>query len=85
METEQLLEKILEPSEHHHNHEFIEGYPGEVIPYTVLILNCITFFILRKFFFRILPVKIHLFVHELIATLELCVDCAELGKNFFLL
>ena len=79
MDTEQLLQKIPEPSEHHH--EFIEGYPGELVPYTVLSLNCITFFILRKILFRISPTNVHLFIHELIATLELCADCAELGKK----
>ena len=80
MDTEQLLRKIpdLESIEHHH-HEFMEGYPGELIPYTVLCLNCITFFILRKFFYRFLPNHLHLFICELLATLELCADCAELG------
>ena len=81
MDTEQLLQKIpeLQPTEHHH--EFIEGYPGELVPYTVLSLNCVTFFILRKIFYRILPKRTHLFVCELLATLELCTDCAELGIN----
>jgi len=83
MDTEQLLQKIpeLQPSEHHH-HEFIDGYPGELVPYTVLSLNCITFFILRKILFRVLPSYTHLFLYELIATLELCTDCAELGVIF---
>lgn len=86
METEQLLEKIsdLHSTEHHH-HEFVEGYPGELVPYTVITLNCITFFILRKICYRIFPKNLHLFICELLATLELCTDCAELGILKFIL
>lgn len=83
MDTEQLLEKIPEPDHSTHFHpEFVTGYPGELVPYTVLILNCLTFFVLRKIFYRILPNQFHLFLCELFATLELCTDCAELGKKF---
>ena len=84
METEQLLQKIPELQATEHHHEFIEGYPGELVPYTVLSLNCITFFVLRKIFYRILPKRTHLFICELLATLELCTDCAELGIALFL-
>lgn len=85
MDTEQLLEKIPELPATEHHHEFIEGYPGELVPYTVLSLNCITFFVLRKIFYRILPKRTHLFICELLATLELCTDCAELGISVWTL
>lgn len=64
--------------EHGHLHMPI---PEAMIPYLIIVWNCLFFFLLRKLSLRIFPVKIHLFVQELISTIELCADCSELGEH----
>ena len=50
------------------------------IPYSILVLNGIVFWLIRKLLSPILPRKVALLIWEIIATIELCSGCAELGK-----
>lgn len=54
--------------------------PESLIPYLVITLNCFVFWTLRQILNPILPRKIRLIVWEVIATVELCSGCAELGE-----
>ncbi|XP_013788340.1 aquaporin-11-like [Limulus polyphemus] len=53
--------------------------PEAFIPYTVLVFNIIFFKIMRGMTFAVIPHSFRPLVAELISTLELCSDCAELG------
>ena len=50
------------------------------IPYLVIVWNGLLFYLLRKLLLRLFPLKLHLFIQELISTIELCADCSELGN-----
>lgn len=49
------------------------------VPYSVLIVNTLLFTVARKFIAKFTPASISLLLREVIATLELCADCAELS------
>ena len=57
-----------------------EALIAHIFPYLVLLLNCLLFKSLRVVVFAITPNPIRTLVSELISTLELCSDCAELGQ-----
>ena len=49
------------------------------VPYLVLLFNCLLFTLLRANVRLLVPTSVHLFLNEVISTVELCADCAELG------
>lgn len=51
-----------------------------VVPYIVLVINTVLFAIVRKVALTVTPSFLHSLVGEVIATIELCADCAELGN-----
>ncbi|KAG8198046.1 hypothetical protein JTE90_001880 [Oedothorax gibbosus] len=57
----------------------LEYIPPSLVPYLVLIFNSLVFHILRRIFLRFSPASIQIIFAEIIATLELCSACAELG------
>lgn len=54
--------------------------PDPSVPYLILLLNCLIFRSARQFALGVTTDVMRPFVTEFIATLELCADCAELGK-----
>ena len=52
-----------------------------VIPYLVLLFNSLVFYLLRGVVDRTVPASVNLLFNELISTVELCADCAELGMT----
>lgn len=50
-----------------------------IIPYLVLVFNSLVFYLLRLNLTKIAPASIDLFLSEIVSTVELCADCAELG------
>ena len=54
----------------------IEDY---IIPYVILLANSIIFYIARIGINHLAPNKVNLLLNEIISTIELCADCAELG------
>ncbi|CAL1261596.1 unnamed protein product [Larinioides sclopetarius] len=61
------------------DHKMIESIPPTCVPYLVLLMNSTVFHILRKGLLRFTPSGLQIVVAEIIATLELCCACAELG------
>lgn len=59
----------------------LDSVPHDYAPYVVLLFNTVVLHILRKVFLRFSPASVQLVIAEIIATLELCADCAELGKR----
>ncbi|XP_054721192.1 aquaporin-11-like [Uloborus diversus] len=57
----------------------LEFIPEPCVPYLVLTFNTIVFQIFRKLIQRFSPRSIQIVLAEIIATLELCTACAELG------
>ncbi|RWS31518.1 aquaporin-12-like protein [Leptotrombidium deliense] len=53
--------------------------PECVVPYLIIIINCIFFKGCRKIIFPITPRKFRIFVSEYISTIELCATIAETG------
>ena len=49
-----------------------------IVPYLILVANCLLFRVSRKIL-HYCPYTLRLLLSEIIATLELCADCAELG------
>ncbi|GFY55899.1 uncharacterized protein TNIN_358541 [Trichonephila inaurata madagascariensis] len=60
----------------------LESIPPTCVPYIVLLFNTIVFHIFRKVFLRFTPSALQILVAEIIATLELCSACAELGVAY---
>lgn len=54
--------------------------PECLVPALIIAWNCLLFVLLRKGSRRLLPARCQLFVAELLATIELCADCSELGE-----
>nr|ARX80212.1 aquaporin [Blomia tropicalis] len=52
--------------------------PHDIIPYMILVANCLLFRFSRRLL-RFCPRTLRPFFSEIIATVELCSDCAELG------
>ena len=50
-----------------------------IIPYLVLVFNSLVFYLLRINVNLLGPQKVNLLLNEIISTVELCADCAELG------
>ena len=50
-----------------------------VIPYLVLVFNSLIFYLLRLNVNKLFPEQFRLLLNEIISTVELCSDCAELG------
>lgn len=60
----------------------LDSIPPPCAPYLILLFNSVVFHILRKLFLRISPLSLQLCIAEIIATLELCCGCAELGVAY---
>lgn len=52
---------------------------SHVVPYAILAINTVLFTVSRKFILKVTPSFLTPFIGEILATLELCADCAELG------
>lgn len=59
----------------------LDSIPHDYAPYVVLLFNTVVLHILRKGLLLVSPQAVQLVIAEIIATLELCADCAELGKS----
>jgi len=57
----------------------LDSIPQIYVPYLVLLFNTFTLHVLRKGLLYFTPQSFKIVIAEIIATLELCVDCAELG------
>ncbi|XP_035209554.1 aquaporin-11-like [Stegodyphus dumicola] len=57
----------------------LESIPQPWVPYLVLLLNTLVFHLMRRIFLMFCPVPMRIVIAEIIATLELCTGCAELG------
>lgn len=62
--------------------ENLDSVPREYAPYLVLLFNTVVLHIFRKGFLLVSPAPARLVLAEIIATLELCADCAELGVAY---
>jgi len=60
----------------------LDSIPHEYVTYVVLLFNTIIFHILRKGLLFVTPAGFKIVIAEIIATLELCADCAELGVAY---
>lgn len=52
------------------------------VPYLVLLMNTLVFHLMRKVLLMVSPASVSLVIAEIIATLELCTGCAELGVAY---
>lgn len=73
--------KLLFPSRDAEMLPYLEYIPPSCVPYLVLMFNTLVFHILRRIFLRFAPGSIAIIFAEIIATLELCSACAELGMD----
>jgi len=61
----------------------MEGLASHIVPYLILLLNTVLAAVARKVLLTVSPGFVQLLIGEVIATIELCADCAELGKKQF--
>ena len=59
----------------------MDGVAAHIVPYAILVLNTVLCAGARKVLLTVSPGATQSLIGEIIATLELCAACAELGKK----